>query len=200
MVKIERFPITAPVAKPACAARNVVERSVAARHSANALKGRVDEPPNQAHHSIVFRVVSIGMLATILAAPNVTQAAILAWRDTEGVTHLRGHLDNVPSEYRERRIVEGQRAAERQRASALGEGRVGDRPQGVGRDRPVALGQAPGRAAVPRRSSFRVRASKWSPGFPLRSTRGGSARGRADCRHHSHLCSARWDIVRQDPW
>jgi hypothetical protein len=49
----------------------------------------------------VPRVVFIGVLATILAVPAPTQAAILAWRDTEGVTHFVDNLGNVPSEYRE---------------------------------------------------------------------------------------------------
>jgi hypothetical protein len=48
----------------------------------------------------VFRVVFIGTLALILAAPALTRASILAWRDTEGVTHYVDNLDSVPSEYR----------------------------------------------------------------------------------------------------
>ncbi len=47
------------------------------------------------------RVVFMGVLATMLALSAPTQAAIFAWRDTEGVTHFVDNLGNVPSEYRE---------------------------------------------------------------------------------------------------
>jgi hypothetical protein len=60
----------------------------------------IDDLTDPAHHLLVSRVVFIGTLALILIAPSLTRASILAWRDTDGVTHYVDNLDSVPSEYR----------------------------------------------------------------------------------------------------